>query len=53
MRLASLVEATENDQLIAGPSGATYAFVNDFPDEDTFKAFAKESSYLMSKAGMR
>mmetsp|Transcript_14856 Transcript_14856/g.30347 ORF Transcript_14856/g.30347 Transcript_14856/m.30347 type:complete len:281 (+) Transcript_14856:269-1111(+) len=45
--------ATENDQLIAGPSGATYAFVNDFPDTHTFKAFAEESSYLMGKAGMR
>ncbi|GMH71775.1 hypothetical protein TL16_g05741 [Triparma laevis f. inornata] len=45
--------ATENDQIIAGPSGAAYAFVNDFPDDDTSTAFSTETSYLMETAGMR
>ncbi|GMH77575.1 hypothetical protein TrST_g5712 [Triparma strigata] len=50
---AILDGATENDQIIAGPSGAAYAFVNDFPDDATFDAFSAETSYLMDMAGMK
>ena len=45
--------ATEKDQIIAGPSGASYVFFNDFPNKKTAKAFAKESSFLMQRAGLR
>jgi len=42
---------TDNDEFIAGPSGAGYSFPNDFSD-DAFEAFAIETEYQMSAAGL-
>mmetsp|Transcript_19783 Transcript_19783/g.41301 ORF Transcript_19783/g.41301 Transcript_19783/m.41301 type:complete len:536 (+) Transcript_19783:40-1647(+) len=43
---------TENDEFIAGPSGAGYSFPNDFTDT-AFDAFSKETAFQMSAAGQR
>ncbi|WP_084782194.1 GxGYxYP domain-containing protein [Bacillus niameyensis] len=43
--------ATENDLLIAGPSGAGYIYPTPWPDE-TFHIFAKQTGEYMEKTGM-
>lgn len=43
--------ATENDLLIAGPSGAGYIYPNPWPD-DTFDLFAKQTGEYMEKTGL-
>lgn len=43
--------ATENDQIIAGPSGAGYFYPEAWP-EDTFSNYLKESYTYLKKTGM-
>lgn len=43
--------ATENDQIIAGPSGAGYFYPNVWPDE-SFAAFLKRTHPYLRKTGM-
>ncbi len=43
--------ATENDLLIAGPSGAGYIYPTPWP-EDTFDLFAKQTKKYMKRTGM-
>ncbi|MCJ8007483.1 GxGYxYP domain-containing protein [Lederbergia wuyishanensis] len=43
--------ATENDLLIAGPSGAGYIYPTPWPD-DTFHLYAKQTGKYMKKTGM-
>ncbi|MBS4200511.1 hypothetical protein KHA93_12805 [Bacillus sp. FJAT-49732] len=43
--------ATENDLLVAGPSGAGYIYPTPWPD-DTFHIYAKQTGKYMKKTGM-
>ncbi|MBS4195609.1 GxGYxYP domain-containing protein [Lederbergia citri] len=43
--------ATENDLLVAGPSGAGYIYPTPWPD-DTFYLYAKQTGKYMKKTGM-
>ncbi|OAS82684.1 MULTISPECIES: GxGYxYP domain-containing protein [Metabacillus] len=43
--------ATENDLLIAGPSGAGYIYPTPWPD-DTFEKYAKQTNKYMKRTGM-
>ncbi|MEO6990128.1 MAG: GxGYxYP domain-containing protein [Candidatus Baltobacteraceae bacterium] len=44
--------ASVNDDLVAGPSGAGYAFVSMFPT-DPFRAFAAQTGRYFKRTGMR
>ena len=46
-------QASTNDTLIAGPSGAGYTYLDQYPDQKSRESFAQWSSSVMRMSGMR
>ncbi len=44
--------ATDNDNLVAGPSGLAYTYPNHWPSDDAITVFAQYTSCYLSQAGM-
>lgn len=45
--------ATDNDNLISGPSGLGYVFPNNWKDKDALKAFVQHTETYIRKAGFK